>query len=489
MTTLTRWFTAAILLGSGLCWNLQPATAKDELPNLVKRLNESFDRVQGSSKSYDPLFKAYLELTDPPANIDDSESLIQVWNGMDGWDKVADWAKANTSVTDVMVQTQDRFILGLPYGEENVPSEFREAGLCIRVGIDGNIAAMDYPYFKAIRMLGILGTAQMNRLAEDKKFDEAFDIGMATLRMLRQACDQQMLQEKFFSFQELSEGLQSHRNLMYQYLEQVPADIFRRLGTKEYPFLKPTDNQRLKRMEMPEGDRLVAEAVLDSAFNDDGQPDPEVFASTFSVIQAKDAPLTQFGAAKRWMRIAEVHGSLDASKEKLTDIYDDWWRRWKMRQYNEMMDLPTELSKVNTIRYAAVMMTVTDIQLLFRAREQLITEINGTTISAGLCGYHVEFDSWPNDKEKVYALYAPKRFDFDPYDAGYGRLIYRFLGDQRKAIETAIGRVWITGCVLYAKGRDLRDNMYSEHTFNGENGDLIIWPPVRQLAREEGLVD
>ena len=97
----------------------------------------------------------------------------------------------------------------------------------------------------------------------------------------------------------------------------MTPEYLRTLATKEYPFLKASDNERLKRIEMPEGDLLVAEELMKSVFSSDGVVSDEKFAKTFSGLQSAAAPLTTFGANKRWAKIAGVHGSLDASSKKL----------------------------------------------------------------------------------------------------------------------------------------------------------------------------
>ena len=79
-----------------------------------------------------------------------------------------------------------------------------------------------------------------------------------------------------------------------------------------------------------------------------------------------------------------------------------------------------------------------------------------------------------------------KRFNFDPYDMNYGGLVYAKLR-SRKAIESLrYGQLWIEGCMLYAIGRNNIDDGAQEVSDNGEIGDLLIWPPTRQLARVQG---
>ena len=85
--------------------------------------------------------------------------------------------------------------------------------------------------------------------------------------------------------------------------------------------------ERPVRLELPEGDRIHIELLLESVFDSRGQADERKFAEIFGNLQARQSPLTRFGSKKQWARLAQYHSTLDLSKEKLEDVYDDWWRR------------------------------------------------------------------------------------------------------------------------------------------------------------------
>lgn len=152
------------------------------------------------------------------------------------------------------------------------------------------------------------------------------------------------------------------------------------------------------------------------------------------------------------------------------------------------MNLPTAYSRLNEVRFAAVQLAVRDLEEVFRAREQLITNINGTIFSAGLCGYKKTFGDWPRDFSGVYSVYSVKRFDFDPYDSDYGGLTYKKLS-SKKTVESPYGQLRIDGCMLYVLGSDHIDDQGAESTNDGAVGDIIVWPPLRQLARDAKLID
>lgn len=301
-----------------------------------------------------------------------------------------------------------------------------------------------------------------------------------------------MLEEKLFALKGLATALSIHRDVMWTYLDKLPVETMKEVALKEYSFLRPSDNERMRRLQMPEGDRIVTEAVLRQALTPGAggsSVDSANFAEVVGTLQPDQGALQRFNTQEMWRRVAAVHGSLEASTEKLLNVYDDWWRRWRVRPYTALHQLPTEFARANPIKYAAVLAMVEDMEQAFAWRNVLIAEINGTVMSAGICGYYQEFKkTWPKDRERAYAVFFQKRFDFDPFDKGYGRLQYRFLGAEKQAIETPLGRVWATGAMVWALGANHEDNNGESHSTDGSVGDLLIWPPVRALARKEGLL-
>lgn len=460
---------------------------------VVDALNDQpSQRVTEVKRSWRAVFDAYLDMTAPPFKIGAPPvggSPVQhfeidtVHPKMKEWAKISEWAKANGAIGVMLDKVRDSVGFAMPYGKANVDAKYQAKGLFVDVGVDGNLRRIEYPYMAAIDTIATYSIVEMYRRLEAGEPKEAFKVAIDGARLLRHLCDRVMLVEKSHFFELLSDSLAAQRDAMWVYRDRIPNDVLRDIAIKEYPFLAPGRS----RLEMPEGERIVAEALLREVFDSRGQAEPDSFGLVFGELQAKDKPLTQFGAAKRWSRIAAVHGSLDASLQRLVNIYDDWWRRWRMRAYDPMFDLPTELSRTNPIRYGAVIYSIADIQTLFDSRKRLVAEVGGVAMAAGMCGYRNDFKSDPDDREKTYATYVRKSSDFDPWDKGYGRLLYRFLGTQRKAVDTPAGRVWVEGGVLYARGKDHEDGDFGDHTADGSFGDMILWPPMRALEREQGL--
>jgi hypothetical protein len=450
---------------------------------LLGKLNAPWALVTEQGKSATRIFTAYLDMTKAPREVGADFNQTTIYPGMEGFDEVAKWAEANANMGKTLLEVQNCQVLGVPYGTDGVDARFVERKLVAELSADGDLARMSFPYLDAIEAINAYVAADMYRLCEAGKFDDAFNLGVAHARVLRQAIEATMFDEKFAAMTMLSDALSVHRDMLWVYSPKMSVALLQRLAKNEYPFLKPSDNERLKRIAMPEGDLIVGTAMLESVFDSDGQPNLEKFAQAFSGLQAAGEPLTGFGAAKRWSRIASVHGSLEASNKKLTDIYDDWWRRWRMRPFDPMMAIPTELSRANPVRYAAVVLVARDIESLFELRRRLACELCGTVISAGLAGYKLEFGDWPKNIEMAYAQFMPKRFDFDSYDKDYGSFIYDFLGSSSKGIESEFGRIEVRGCVLFARNGDGESNKAVRHAVGGRSDDFVLWPALRAISR------
>lgn len=477
---------AARRLGPGaLCLLVMTAPAVAGREEALKKLNGD-DSVKGTeqSKSYRVLFDAYLQLSPPPFPISNTFNLLTIHPKMPDWSRVSDWAESNPHMAEAILACHDRVILGLPYGGSEVESKYREAQLVADIIVVDDLEANEFRYLDAMEVISAFATAEMYRLLEADQVQQALELAVAHNWVLRQLCDRQFLDEKFYGIGMLIDALSNMRDVFYTYLDSITDEQFRQIAWYDVPELRPDRN----RLHIPEGDKVVSEAVLEEVFDRNSRADPEKFADVFAAVQSANAPLTRFGAARRWRMIAAVHGSLDASKERLDLIYHDWWRRWRVQAYDAILETDTQFERTNPIRYAAVIYSMQDIASVFELRNQLVAAVNGTAVSAGLCGYKKRFGVYPDDKEKLYALFVRKNIsDVDPYDRAYGNLQYRFV-TKRESVDTLGGRVWIDADqgLLYSRGQNNKDDRGTQHAETGD-GDIVLWPPIRALSREQGL--
>jgi hypothetical protein len=458
--------------------------------DLLKQLNGTLAKASADKLSWKPVLEAWAAMPAPPCAADAGCGQDSIWPGMKDWSKFADWAKANPGMGKALIQAQSALAWGMPYGDSALPAALKGKGVAVMLGDGDQLVNMKVGYLAALRTIGQYVTAEQYRLCDDGKFKEGFELGVAHLRLLRQVCDQSLLAEKLFGMEQLSQALSIQRDMLWRYRDKAPATALREVALKGYPFLGTGDSERMRRLLLPEGDRLVVAAQLSRGFDAAGQPDAERFASVFGADPNHSSPMQRFGEEKMWKRVAEVHGSLDASEEKLQAIYDDWWRRWRMRPYgNPIFELPTETSRLNPVKYAAVSKLLQDLTKAFDARNVLIANANGTAFAAAVVArYRADQGRWPQKLEiAIQADYMKTKMNLDPFDKGYKGFEYRAV-TKPKAVDAAVGRIEAPGVLIFAKGIDHESNEAATHTDDGSKGDILIWPPVRELAREQGLL-
>ncbi|MEM7227632.1 MAG: hypothetical protein AAF432_02345 [Planctomycetota bacterium] len=489
MTTARRLFAAAacLVLLAGL---FGPTANAQDVRQLLRQLNDD-DTVKGSdtNKSYKLIFDAYLQLDPPPMPIDEFFNATTIHAQMADWDEVAAWAESGPTMVEALLEARERGIFGLPYGQNNVSREYREGGLYADVAVDGALGVSSYPWLDAIDVVSAFAVAEIYRLMEADKPEDAFELLSGINILLRQCSDRIFFDEKTHCIERLIESLSVQRDIAYTYRDAIPVDTLTKASIRDIPFLNPGRRYLF----IPEGDRIVAEALLRELIDERDGPDPDKFAAAFANIQSRTAPLTRFGAVKRWKMIADVHGSLEASLDRLTLIYDDWYRRWQVQAYDPILDIDTQFERTNPVRYSAVIYSMQDLQTCFDLRTRLIMEVNGTAVALGVAAYRKYFDSYPDNKEKCYGQFLRGRVnDIDPFDFEWDTFRYTQVNSSRgMAIDTEFGRLDIErdDGVLWSVGFDHADGRCDETTTDGTNGDVLLWPPVRAVSREQGLLD
>lgn len=467
--------------------------AKIDKGNLLESLN-AHDTVRGSedSKAWTGLFDAYLQLSKPPVPVGKQFNLKTIWPGMDDWDKVSAWAAANPGMAKAINDASDKVIIGMPYGIDMVPATYSGMRLHVDVNIKDDKRTLEFGYFEAIATIEAYVTAEIYRLFEAGEIDAAIKLMNSNNYVLRMFCDRQFLKEKVHFISLLDQMLSNMRDCFWRYMDKITTEQFREIALNELPYLRP-DRARLL---IPEGDRVLAEALITEVFDGGtGDPKPDQFTRMFTQIQSEEEPLTRLGAAKRWREISARHGGLEGSRERLTLIYDDWWRRWRLRDHGELLTMNSEFERANEMRYAGVLISIDDIKDLFSIRNNLRVAVYGTALSAGLCGFKVDTGSYPNSVDNrvsgLYGTYVRRSIDKDPYHFNdnlfdLDSFRYRLL-DTRTALDIGVDRIWLkagTG-LLYSIGEDMRDGVGRAHAEDDSEADIIIWPPIKSMLRDK----
>lgn len=476
----------------------------DSRAEVLDRLNAtaSVDAEQAHT-AWRGFFDACLKMTESPRPVGGDFSHETIWPGMDGWQAVSNWASQNEHMEEAIIDAAGQVIIGLPYGadHEDIPDAYRSTDVVAEIGVDGQLHVYHFGYVTQVRRACAWTTAECYRLLEEEQHDRALRLAISEMVVLRKFCDREFLDEKLVFIELLSQSLDTLRDMLFAYGEGIPARRCATLAARDIPFLR-VDATRLL---MPEGDRVVAEAVLDELFDAaSGLADGGQFRDVLTDIQADREPLTRFGAARHWERVADLHGGLEASMERLERIYDDWWRRWRLRPFHPMLEMDSELERSNPVRYAAVILVIRDINALFEQRSILATEINAAAVAAALCGYRNHYGVYPASVKKTYTQFMAKTSNadyFQPlalrtdrdwmlFDTDVGTFHYRRITD-RMPIDTPLGRAWIEPgqCVLYSVGGDHEDGGGWRYSGAAPGGDYVMWPPIKMIERNAGLLD
>ena len=464
--------------------------------DVIKELNQSSSVASSDgASSWKQFFEACIEITPPPVAMSGTFNMSTIWPGMSSWEEASTWEAVNEHIEVAFAEAAKRAIIGLPYGSEHVPSNFRDAGVYAEIGVDDRLHAFDFAYIEMVELACLCATAEMYRLFENGEYDRAIQLMISEFIVLRKFCDREFLKEQLTFMPLLGDALENARDMFYRYKDNLSATQFRAIAMDGIPNLE-TDATSLL---MPEGDRIVGKALLLELFGANGVADPAKFREVLTDIQADQEPLARAGAALYWESIALVHRGRDDSIARLNKIYDDWWRRWKMRLFHPQLKMDSELEKSNPVKYAAVSMVVRNIEELFAQRDLLTVEINGTAVSAALCGYFNHYGKYPAHLKKMYAQLLHRKSnvdslhslplrtdsDWELYAFPAGPFHYRSI-DKNIRIETLRGNVSVNKgqCLLYSVAIDDEDN-------RGLNAgqDFILWPPLKSLERNAGLLE
>lgn len=476
------------------------AAAQSSLDDVLKQLNRIIDATSAGGKSYTILFDAYLDMTPAPSTTGKATrdfNVNTIHNGMANWQAVSDWAESNPHVTDAIHAARKKVIFGLPYGEQKVDQKYISENLVARVAVDGDYRVNEFPYLNAMDTILAYATAETYRLLEAKESARAVELMLSTAYVVNQLNDRRFFDEMIHSMDMLDDHLRVMREVMHVYRDVIPMELLRRYPYEEGAGSSGSIDQgiagelpyiRIDLLQMPDGERIVAEAIIHEVFGRSETPNPEMFVEVFSAIQAEEKPLTRFGAARRWRMISLIHSSKTATLEQLNLVFEDWQRRWDIRDYQPLLDYQTQYERTNEIRYAAVIAALRDIDELFGARRQLRTAVNATAICAGMNAYRQQFNNnYPDDIKKTYAQFILKRIDLDAYDRDEGGFGFKFASSPIKILTGQWGFVEVRGPILWSKGRDHESQNATEHRDDGSIGDIVYWPPLRALAREQGL--
>ncbi|MCH2139902.1 MAG: hypothetical protein MK100_02575 [Phycisphaerales bacterium] len=459
--------------------------------DLAKRLNDHASvNVPGDQTCWSilsPALKAIGDVpdSDPPITVED------VWPGMSDWSELSSWAASHPEMGTAIEQAAQRPVFGLPYGRGGVTPEDFEAGLYIDLGGDDRLVPPTFRYLEALHEMAVWTAVEAFRLGEAGQGEKAIVLLLDQVMVLRRLADREFMGEKEVAIRAMTQGLNLIREVMFRYQSDLSSELLTKLAIHEIPALRPGSESLF----LPTFDRRWCEALLENAFRHDlGTPHPTEFPAVFTQVQSEASPIHRFGIRRRWEMLQDGHDSLAYSQERLGLVFDDWWLRWRADPTDEMgsmiLNRQSQFEMLNSGRFAAIDAVIHDMQTLFDARDRLLMEVNATATSAGILSYKIDRGHYPVELRLCFGTTMDKSWAADEHamiSGGYRPwLQYRRL-DRPLAIDVGTTRVTVepgTG-LLYSTGLDGLDDRGVLHVDEKGRGDLLIWPPPRDLVRDQ----
>ena len=462
-------------------------TMADDVDDLIRELNAT-SAAQGTDdiKSWREVFGTILDAPQSPMDIGATFNMSTVWPGMEGWSEVSDWAESNPDLFEAILAARGRATLGLPYGDMSEADEaFVEAGILAQPAPGGDPMKTEFPWIDKLNWVTTCVSAEAWRRAEAGDVMSGIDLQTALVQWLRQCCTREFIDEQYNAINSMSVALQVTREIAWWKRNEVDPDGLKNIARTILPQLKVDRNNLL----MAEGDKELAKVRLDRLFSRRGQPDAKAFLEFFT---DRDADAKSFGRVRNagyWRWVARQHKPEELTAQKLDDVYDDWWRRWRIQAYDPILSAqPPESERMNSTRYAAVLKIVPEIRPLFEARNRLLVEVNGTCAALAVCAQYKKDGRWPADIRSARS--NTRRLSVvDPFSIE--SKVIKYWKPNRLRINGHRGEVVIDSGlpVIYSLGVDTLDGDAKTHTDNGIEGDIVVWPPLRMLEREQDLRD
>lgn len=403
---------------------------------------------------------------------------------------------------------RESFVWGLPYGIEDVPTEFVEARLYSELGDPPTIAGARHYWIPRLDDVASLVNVEATRLLADGKASDAIDMLMNWANVCRQIGDRQLQVEAKWGLTHLAQAFERIRDVAYADLRGAKTLDLARVPdqVKSLAIETPLDVTRLR---LPKGDSIAAAQVAARVFSQTEEVIPAVFGPTLARIGSADFPLRVFSESSRWRGVAAAHADGRDTKSKINSVQSDFTARWELDWFDRRHLAPTEYTKLEPARFALIARTMPDLRELYDLRMMCFLEMQGSQLSLCLAAATIANKTQP----KVLTVVRPRWIEVirnDPLskniETGQFAIPRYFIPMQRRPgmseketpkpheidIVPAMGspfsvRLDDTQMVLYSVGVDSADNSAKrvQNTMQLATGtDYLMWPPVVSLYRQ-----
>lgn len=492
----------------------------------IDQANAGYARVPAVKRSDLVLLPAVAKMDPPPAGASRIDRAMLLPAGSSQWSAAEAWASAENqqaviNALDRITDEQDpvdAMVFAQPYGADAVASTSQgvaliQADLYTELGEPPMLAGAVFQYLPGLDRVACLVNVEATRRAAAGDSAGAIDVLADWVFFSRQMADRGFFKEARWGVRQMIATLDRIRDIAYSDFRAGSrtlrpdhiAAVLDRFRTDGY--------LKIDRMTIPTADRLAAQQVIDRVFIARNGPNMDTFAPTMSRLASTDRPLRLFSESARWQTVAAGSANWFDQHEMVTRIYNEWQARWGLRPFDPLLALQTEYEKLRRASYAVIDAIIPDVGVLINDRDVLKAQLVGTRCSLALVAFHFDAGNFPLDIAAVRPRYVRSLGD-DPFNptgrdrGGEPRLEFfvpiRDTKDRFGPRETPRpheinvftpggeynfkARVGQDQFVLYSVGpngaKEWAENATAEPVKNSI-GDLLLWPPVISLYREE----
>ncbi|MCX5689372.1 MAG: hypothetical protein NTV94_06220 [Planctomycetota bacterium] len=509
-TRLALSMTAAMLVG--LCGSIARA---DDFTN---KANKPYTEVPKAQRSDLVLIPVLMKLDAPTKEVSTLESAMLMPSTSAGAKAASAWASAKPQQDALKVLadiTKEKdwkkaYAFALPYGIDDVPLEFIQAGMFIDLGDPPTLAGAKIQYLPALDHLAILCHVEATRLASEGKINDAIDVLTNLLFFSRQMADRQFNAEVSWGLSQMRHACERIRDVVYVDSREGGKidgaklkDQIKRFDDKSNAYLD------LGRVRFPEGDRAAAEQLTSRVYTASGTVDQQVFASTMSRLTSTTHPLRLFSESGKWRSIGASQAPRDEAVRQVDGLFSDWAARWTTPWFDKRMSNVVQFNRFDKSRFAALGAVVPDMTGLQYQRHLVRVELVGTRTALAVAGYARTIGKIPPQLTAVRPAWLPG-IDPDPYNPNTANdakpPLAFFVPIRDTAAINGAGNPHemeiIAGGVPFQV--KLQDDVFVLYSVGSDNAkvnakrvqntsdvvqgaDYLIWPPVVSLLRQNLL--
>ncbi len=517
---MSRGWMALIVAGSLLAADVGVSRGDD----FVDRANKSYANIRSDLRSDVALMPLVAAMNPPPGPVASTWQAMLLPPGTSAWSAAEAWATAapQKAVLDELRKvTKERdpargFGFGQPYGDQAVASVkggigLIDKGLYTDLGDPPLLAGAKFGHLDGLKQVSSLVNVEATRLLAAGDPKSAILLMIDWLYLNRQLADRVFFAEKAFAFEQMTMAFERIRDIAFQDWRSQASKLTQADIQEFLEVLR--DETRLlaiDRIEFPTGDQLAADQVIARTFVERGKANPTTFAETMARRGASVRPLKLFSESSKWAQAAAAQADWFDTKAQLEKIYGDWKSRWALNSFDSRLSLKSDYEQTDANRFAAIRSTLGDMSVLLNARQVLRAHYVGTRSALALVAFNKANRTLAPQIESVAPKFV-KAVDADPFnpDRAAGRkppleyfvpirdqvfgakedkrphTMSVFTPDPGVNFKLDLGQDHF---VLYSRGPDGAKNWATTVTMQPARafpGDMLLWPPVVSLARQE----